>query len=88
MIQADKKTLEAIISIAPSSEFTLFMKLVDDSIESLHLANVTTMGELRSWNQGRLQELLEIRNLVDNVYAMLDQARNDSDKKYLKNPNI
>jgi hypothetical protein len=88
MIQADKKTLEAIISIRSSDEFTLFMKLVDDSIASLHAANITATGTLLSWNQGRLQELLDIRNLVNNVYETMDQLMTSNNKKYSKNPDI
>ena len=61
MVQPDEKTLEAIITLSSQKEFDFIMKLLDDSIHSLHFANINSTGEIRLWNQGKLQELINLK---------------------------
>jgi small nuclear ribonucleoprotein (snRNP)-like protein len=88
MIQADEKTLESIVYMSQLKEFDNFMKLIDDSIEALHHANITAVGEFRAWNQGRLQELTNIKEQVRGAQGALTLLRGMTKRASYANPDI
>ena len=80
--------LEATLVLTGAKEFDLFLKIIDSSIVALHTANVTAVGEQRSWNQGKLQALTDLLYITTDAQRLLHEIKNVNRQTPRKSPNI
>lgn len=77
MIRPTERELEALISLKANKEFDFLLKIIDNTISSLFYANVTAFGETLIRNQGRLQELISIREHLADPQAALIKLKEE-----------
>uniref|UniRef100_A0A6H2A3A6 Uncharacterized protein n=1 Tax=viral metagenome TaxID=1070528 RepID=A0A6H2A3A6_9ZZZZ len=80
IISLDKQELQAIVLLKRVPEFKSFLDVLNRSIATLSYSNAMTKDEVISrWNQGRLQELIDITNKIktadEELHAFKTEAR-------------
>ena len=80
MISLDKSELQAIVILKRIPEFKQFIDVLSRSISAMSIANAMVKDEVISrWNQGRLQELIDITNKIrtsdEELHAFRTEAR-------------
>jgi hypothetical protein len=68
MIQPTEKQLRSIVRLTQDEDFADFIDLLNSSISQMNTELPKIPDEISiRWMQGRLQELLDIRNIIDNA---------------------
>jgi hypothetical protein len=65
MISLDKHDIQNIVLLLRYQEFIKFIELLNKSANALAIGNAAIKDEtLAKWNQGRIQELLDILKII------------------------
>ena len=80
IITLDKSELQAIVILKRTPEFKTLLDIFNRSINTLAITNAMMKDEVVSrWNQGRIQELLDILNKIktadEELHAFNKEAR-------------
>lgn len=80
IIILDKQEIQAIVILKRTPEFKILLDIFNRSINTLAITNAMTKDEVISrWNQGRVQELLDIVNKIktadEELHAFNKEAR-------------
>jgi hypothetical protein len=68
MISLDKQELQVLVSLRRNSDFIKFIEILNRSANALAIGNALTKDDvLTRWNQGKIQELLEILKAIKNA---------------------
>jgi hypothetical protein len=79
MIQLDKNELQAIIILKRNPEFKIFLDIFNRSVGALSIINASLKDEVSvRWNQGRIQELLEIIRKIKTADEELHEFRTEA----------
>ena len=73
MIRPSQSVLEAIAVMKLTPEFTIFMEWFIATRQVLQNNNNTMKDDLQlRWNQGKIQNITDIIDAIDNVFVLLD----------------
>jgi hypothetical protein len=80
MITLDKQEIQAIVILKRVPEFKVFLDVLGRSISNLSYSNAMVKDEVISrWNQGKLQELIDITSKIktadEELHAFRSEAR-------------
>jgi hypothetical protein len=83
MIPLDKQELQTIVILKRVPEFKQFIDILNKSLNALSLKNATVNDEiLVRWNQGRIQELLDITKQIKSADEELHSVSKEA-RKYV-----
>jgi hypothetical protein len=80
MISLDKQELQSIMLLKTNPDFKVFLDIIVRSITHLSILNASIKDDtLNKWNQGRIQELLDIQKVIktcnEELHAFRAEAR-------------
>lgn len=81
MITLDKQDIQNIVLLRRYPEFEKFIALLNRSAEVLAIANAAIKDDtLVKWNQGRVQELIDILKVIRNANEDLQNFKTEARK--------
>lgn len=84
MKKLNRSELETIIKLSAHEEFENFLAILRDSSYLLSVVNSRLKDEVEvRWNQGRVQELLDILKIISEARVDLELLKKQSDRKTL-----
>ena len=79
MICLDKHDLQVIVLLRRNPDFVKFIEILNKAAHAVAIGNAQIKDEVISrWNQGRLQELLDILKIIKNADEDMQGLRTEA----------